>query len=98
MNIIQHADATRVSRITEYLHGDDAPDWTLWIAEPRVSIAYALADLGNAIARLGRKLCDDVPTVDDGMDWFAAGIRDGERTGRREAVKLFLANGGTVQS
>ncbi|KJK10783.1 hypothetical protein UB45_17020 [Terrabacter sp. 28] len=33
----------------------------LWITEPRCSLAYAVSNLGGAIARLGHRIHDDAP-------------------------------------
>ena len=58
------------------------------VADVRGKLGWALGDLGNGIARIGRKVCDDVPTVYDFDGEFDAGYRVGERKGRREAAVL----------
>jgi hypothetical protein len=46
---------------------------TLAVTDPRGWLGWKLGELGNGIARLGNRICDDVPTVDHLGEEFQAG-------------------------
>ena len=82
---IAHTDASCVSRITEYLHGDDAPRWALWITSPRCEVAYKVFHLGLAIEKLAGKIHVDL--AGDRDEDFNLGYRLGYRKGHREGAE-----------
>ncbi|GAB2747823.1 hypothetical protein GCM10027039_01840 [Terrabacter koreensis] len=50
-----------IRRAKNQLESDEASRLELWITEPRCSLAYAVSNLGGAIARLGHRIHDDAP-------------------------------------
>ncbi len=60
----------------------------------RAAIAWRLFDVGDAITRAARKVCDEIPTVATASSgWLDAGYRAGHRAGVREAAGIIA--GGT---
>jgi hypothetical protein len=56
---------------------------TLAVTDPRGWLGWKLGELGNGIARLGNRICDDVPTVDHLGEEFQAGCAFMERAEQR---------------
>jgi hypothetical protein len=87
MTIMTAAGSPRVSKITEYLQGDDAPRWSLWLTSPRCEVAYKVFNLGNALERLAGRIHRDLQDNDhDSIDTWA--YEAGKRAGAREVMRI----------
>lgn len=83
-----------ITAIRTWLDKDDNRA-SLWVKEPRCSLAYAVNELGQRVLKLSGKIHPD-PISDLGaaMDGeFDAGYRVGHRAGRRQAIDAFLGAG-----
>lgn len=75
------------SRFRAWLYKDDNRA-SLWITEPRVSLAYAVSDLGQRIMRIAGRISDEtISDVGSAMsEEFEAGYRVGLRAGARATL------------
>lgn len=59
MNSVTTSPRRYITAAREWLHRDYAGPVSLAITSPRASLAHAVSDLGNAIARLGSRIHRD---------------------------------------